>query len=229
MRHASKSPRKVENLSTARGDRRRQDLLDAGFTLIAEKGFEGLRTRDIAARAGLNVAMLHYYFGSKDALLTALADHVRDTFNAPRRPRRSARAKSASVLQSDFTESWRVLRSNPHLTTILIEMSLRARRDPAARKALRGVLASWTQRIEELLRRGLDAGELRADLDPRAAAVVVTSFFIGASLQLGVNPRAFDAKTVSAALERWFAAPPNTSTSSNRRRHRSTPPAPARR
>ena len=206
MRQARK-PQGPETKSTTRGDRRRRDLLDAAFALIGEKGFEGLRTREIAARAGVNIAMLHYYFGTKEALLVALVDHVRDTFNAPRRRSRPTSKSGPVKLRSDFADSWSVLQANPHLTTVLIELSLRARRDAAARKALRSLLTSWTQRMEVLMRRGMSAGELRNDLDARAAAVVITSFFIGASLQLGVNPRAFNALEVSKALERWLVNP----------------------
>src|SRR5689334_14077679 len=62
------------------GEERRSELLDAAYTLIAEKGLEGLRTRDIVARAGVNISTLHYYFGTKDELLVAVLDHVRDKF-----------------------------------------------------------------------------------------------------------------------------------------------------
>jgi len=40
-------------------ERRRQELVHAAFNLIAEHGFEGLRTRDVAAEVGVNIATLH--------------------------------------------------------------------------------------------------------------------------------------------------------------------------
>lgn len=40
--------------------------------LIAEKGYEGTSVRDIAQEAGVNVAMISYYFGSKEKLFQAL-------------------------------------------------------------------------------------------------------------------------------------------------------------
>ena len=48
---------------------RRHDLVQAAFRGIAERGFEGLRTRDVAADAGVNIATLHYYFPTKEALI----------------------------------------------------------------------------------------------------------------------------------------------------------------
>jgi DNA-binding transcriptional regulator YbjK len=41
---------------------RRRSLLQAAFDVIAMSGFEGLRTRAVAERAGVNIATLHYYF-----------------------------------------------------------------------------------------------------------------------------------------------------------------------
>ena len=45
-----------------------QQILDAAIEEVALKGFNGARTTDIAARAGVTHAMLHYYFRSKQLL-----------------------------------------------------------------------------------------------------------------------------------------------------------------
>ncbi|EKT4499115.1 TetR/AcrR family transcriptional regulator [Flavobacterium psychrophilum] len=40
--------------------------------LFAEKGFDGTSIRDIAKTAGINIAMISYYFGSKEKLLESV-------------------------------------------------------------------------------------------------------------------------------------------------------------
>lgn len=47
------------------------DILKAAEKLFSEKGFDRTSVRDIAALANVNVAMINYYFGSKDNLLEA--------------------------------------------------------------------------------------------------------------------------------------------------------------
>lgn len=47
-------------------------ILEAAEMLFACKGFVGTSVRDIAAKAGVNVAMISYYFGSKEKLLQNL-------------------------------------------------------------------------------------------------------------------------------------------------------------
>ena len=194
-------PTKQSNASIA--DRRRRDLLEAAFALIAEKGLEGLRTRDIAARARVNIATLHYYFATKDALLVAAVHHVRDAFMPPEG--RAPADDPHATLRAHFANAWRNLQANPRLLTVLIELTLRARRDRAARAALRSIQGGWRGQVETILRRGIASGRVRGDCDPKAGAVIVTSFIMGAAIQLGAQPRGFDFTAVAKELERWAA------------------------
>ena len=47
-------------------------IMETAERLFAERGFDGTSVRDIADEAGINVAMISYYFGSKDKLMEAL-------------------------------------------------------------------------------------------------------------------------------------------------------------
>ena len=47
-------------------------ILEVAETLFAEKGFDGTSIRDISKVAKINVAMISYYFGSKERLLQSL-------------------------------------------------------------------------------------------------------------------------------------------------------------
>lgn len=47
-------------------------ILDVAEELIAKKGFEGTSVRDISTKAQINVAMISYYFGSKEKMMSYL-------------------------------------------------------------------------------------------------------------------------------------------------------------
>ena len=51
---------------------KRLHLLDTAERLFSEKGFDGTSVRDIAEEAGINTAMISYYFGSKEKLMEAI-------------------------------------------------------------------------------------------------------------------------------------------------------------
>lgn len=58
----------------ARPDRR-QDILASAEYLFAERGYAAVSVRDIAARAGVPVALVGYYFGRKPELLATVFEH----------------------------------------------------------------------------------------------------------------------------------------------------------
>ena len=47
-------------------------IMDAAEKLFADNGFSGTSVRDIAEAAGVNLAMISYYFGSKEKLMEAM-------------------------------------------------------------------------------------------------------------------------------------------------------------
>ena len=53
-------------------------MLTAARTAFAEKGFDGATIRGIAAAAGVDPALVHHYFGTKDALFLAAVEAPAD-------------------------------------------------------------------------------------------------------------------------------------------------------
>jgi AcrR family transcriptional regulator len=53
---------------------KREHILIVAEELFGEKGFDGTSVRDIAQSAGVNLAMISYYFGSKEKLLESLIE-----------------------------------------------------------------------------------------------------------------------------------------------------------
>ena len=56
------------------GKERRQQLLDVGRSLFAEKGFEATSTEEIAARAGVSKPIVYEHFGGKEGLYAVVVD-----------------------------------------------------------------------------------------------------------------------------------------------------------
>jgi len=50
-------------------------IIETAIELFAEKGFEGTSIRDLATKADVNVAMINYYFGSKEKLFECMVKH----------------------------------------------------------------------------------------------------------------------------------------------------------
>jgi AcrR family transcriptional regulator len=75
---------------TDRDDAARDQLLDAAAELFMTKGFAGTADREIAKRAGVSYASLHFHFAGKDELLAELLQ-------------RSARPTAAEIAEIEAT------------------------------------------------------------------------------------------------------------------------------
>ena len=83
------------------GDVRRSNVaafLDAAERLLVEKGYSAITTRHLAAEAGLNPGLVHYYFGSIDEVLVQVAERFTARYGAPARMYAS---------DAPFLEKWR--------------------------------------------------------------------------------------------------------------------------
>lgn len=70
----------------ARGEQARQQLIAAAIEMFGEYGIQGATTRDIAQRAGHNIAAITYYFHSKEGLYLAVAQWIADFIQQAFRP-----------------------------------------------------------------------------------------------------------------------------------------------
>lgn len=61
---------------TPKGERRRYALVSAAAELLREGGFEAVRHRAVARKAGLPLASTTYYFSSLDDLVTRAVEHI---------------------------------------------------------------------------------------------------------------------------------------------------------
>lgn len=166
------------------GDARRKALVDAAFATLAERGFEGLRTREVAARAAVNIATLHYYFATKEALIAGIAESLLEQF---RQEGEALAAESpAAQLHAELSSATVRMRKSPAIFIVLCELWLRALRDPAIGRVCRSLQAAWRGYLTRLIQEGIADGSLREDLDPAATADLVICLLHGVSAQLGV-------------------------------------------
>jgi len=162
-------------------DERRKQIALAARALIVERGFEGLRTRDIADRVGINVATLHYHVPSKEALVGLLAESLRDEFIAQVEKRPRAGVSPLEMLRLEFADFRETEVENPALHLVMFELMERARRDERVAAVIRPMQAFWHGQMAEIFQQGRRDGSFRADIDPEAAASMVIGAMIGAT------------------------------------------------
>lgn len=165
-------------------EERRRAIAAAARSLIVEKGFEGLRTRDIADRVGINIATLHYHVPSKEVLIGLVAQSMRDEFVAQHLSHPRDGLDPVARLKLEFEEYRETCLHNPDLLAVMEELSRRATHDPNIACHLAPMKARWRQEFVDILTEGKAAGLFRADLDPEAGAAMI----IGAMVVFRARP-----------------------------------------
>jgi AcrR family transcriptional regulator len=158
---------------------RRREIAAAARSLVAEKGFEGLRTRDIADRVGINVATLHYHVPTKQALVELVGESLRDEFRDIHLARPRDRMGPAELLQADLDDHRHLFFERSELMAVFGELKERASRDATIRGILTNLRAVWHGHLSAVLGAGRDCGTFRGDLDPDAAAWMIISAVVG--------------------------------------------------
>lgn len=62
--------------STPRGDVAKERILQHAVNIFSQRGFDGFTTRELSAKAKVNIAAINYYFGHKQGLYDAAVDEV---------------------------------------------------------------------------------------------------------------------------------------------------------
>jgi AcrR family transcriptional regulator len=144
-------------------------LLVAAEQLFSERGYAATPIRAIADQAGVNPALVHYYFGNKRALLIAVLDRVLE----PMADLVASLQDASEVPPEQLTGLlFDMLGDNPALVHLLVREALL----PGGE--LREFFAEhYAPRLggafPPLLAREQDAGRLRPDLDPQILTVCI--------------------------------------------------------
>ena len=156
------------------GEDRKIAIALAARALIAEKGLEGLRTRDIAQRVGINIATLHYHVPTKEALVALVAESIKGDFRSQSQRRPRTGKTGLEMLRMEFEDFRETVTETPQLIIILTELVERSRRDPVIAAIVRPFYDFWRGQFIEIFRLGAADGSFRPDVDPVAAALIVT-------------------------------------------------------
>ncbi|TPV93535.1 MAG: TetR family transcriptional regulator [Myxococcales bacterium FL481] len=134
-----------------KGDDARVRLVQAAIATIADRGWPGATTRAIAEAADANLALVNYYFGSKQTLLlTALETSMRelaDAFNLDGLAHDPARVLEACL---------RLVEQQPPdaRLRVLFEGTMQARHDESIRRVTANMLAGYRTSLASALAQG---------------------------------------------------------------------------
>ncbi|SNS75278.1 transcriptional regulator, TetR family [Actinomadura meyerae] len=182
-------------------------LLEAAVAVMAEGGWAAVTSRAVADRAQANNALVHYYFGSVDALRRAAVLHaVEQELEGPVEAILRAEDTLAGV-----AEAVRALVDRGAGTAgqrVMVEAMLHGVRDEELRAETERQIRMFRDLLAARLAEDRKAGALRPDADPRGLAVAIAALLDGLLMHVLIDPgtEAGDAAAGLLALLR----PPGT-------------------
>jgi AcrR family transcriptional regulator len=149
----SAGPGRRQPRRAAGGDDTPTRILDAAERLFAERGIEAVSVRSILAAAGVNPALAHYHFGSREGLVaellrTRIAPVVQEIGRAlDEVDARGAEATLEDVLRAYFTPSARCVLSRPQFGRLFAQLlySPDRRIRELGRESIRAVLSRFAE------------------------------------------------------------------------------------
>ncbi|MCX6255879.1 MAG: TetR/AcrR family transcriptional regulator [Bacteroidia bacterium] len=134
----------------AENDKQTEDkIFEAATEVFTAKGMDGARMQDIADHAGINKALLHYYFRTKDHLFNAVFEKIAGKMFMKFAPVFDENLTLEEKLRFFFREHITFLQENPRLPAFLLN---EVNRNPARIKKLLqhiDVKKLWTMLAEQ--------------------------------------------------------------------------------
>ena len=152
---------------------KKDHILDVAERIFSEMGFDGASTRLISGEAGVNMAMLNYYFGSKEGLFLAVFD----------RKITSLQNILQNIGSDDSMTSWekiekyvdlyseRIVSNNCFQKLLYQEMGMTKRSDVSDK--IRNILMKNVSELSKILQDGIDNGEFKKDCDPQMVIATI--------------------------------------------------------
>lgn len=176
----------------------RAKILAAAERLFAERGYAGTAIRQIASEAGVNAAMIHYYFGNKDGLYFAVLESAATTVRALFAEATGGQQPIKERLTGFVSAYAGYIFSHPNLARILSREML-AGGDHIKRLAKKYAATNYRM-LREAMSESTKRGEMRKidiDLAPVSLIGMILIFqFIRPVISLGISNIEYDERFI---------------------------------
>ncbi len=159
----------------------RETILDAAERLFAARGFAATTVKQIGREAGVNSALLYYYFDDKEALYNAVLEQVFGRLAHQLRQGLQSGTTPTDAIAAFVRAQVLLMSTRPAVPHLLVREMI-DNQGAHARSQITRLAAGSFQLLCEVIREGQRRGDIRRDLVPEFAAIStiaqVAYFFI---------------------------------------------------
>ena len=183
---------------------RKEEIIEAFFKVVSEKGFSKATIREIAHVAGCNHGMLHHYFANKEAIIEAAVDYVMTAYRAELLEGLSHHESAADRIR--FLVSWfcDLDRFNLEFSRAWMEFWVLSKTETSVAVALQECYRDIRNIFAEIIRDGINRGEFRK-VDATVTANVILASLEGSTMLWVVDPEETPVEATGKQTEEMIA------------------------
>lgn len=182
----------------------RGELLTAARELFLRYGYREVSSRQVAAAAGVNPAMIQYYFGSKHGLYAAMLGEVMRPLIARIEAMLAGPGSERDTLPALLRAYMRTVAAHPWVPGLLVREVL-APEGEFRDRFIAEFAGRVAPKLASLMQRQIQDGRMRSDLDPRLTLISFLSLAMWPYLAMPVVSKVLQFDGSPAATERLVA------------------------
>lgn len=188
--------------SGVRAEETRRELLDAAIAVLRERGYEGTRVSEIAARAGVTSGALYNHFASKaDLLEAAISEHAPDLVTSALQG-----GEIGSVIDALRAAGTALPEHSVAMGPLLVELIATATRDDEIAKVVGRSVTDRERLATDVVRLGQDGGEIDPAIDAEALSRFVTLVALGSLVAAALDLKPVDDDAWRSVIDRTLEA-----------------------
>ncbi len=178
-----------------------QRIVEAMRSSVARRGIAGSTFEHVAREAGVSRGLLHYYFGTKEALLVEVVR--RDTeHRIARLDEPLGKAKSVDelleILVADLQDS---IQNDPGFWVLLFELFTAGRRNPEIQREVGELFNRTRDHVAEILRAKQAEGVISPRFEAESVVAMLFAMADGIALQILTDPDRDHGGMIAAGTE----------------------------
>jgi AcrR family transcriptional regulator len=195
-----------------RRSRSEDALLDAAAEVVAERGVQNASLASIGGRAGVSRGLPTHHFGSKDALVTQLAERAQTSIRMvifEARQRHAGRQSELTALDEILVgvDAYLEVFENPgSVQRALLVMWGSTFPSDASVEGMADAERRSYEGLSQLIVSGQDDGSVRTDVDPMASAVLLHGLMRGVAALFLNDGGPADMRTVRRTCHEWISS-----------------------
>lgn len=162
---------------------KQKQIIETAERLFSAKGYDGTSVRDIADDAGVNIAMISYYFGSKEKLMEALFEqrttNIKVKVERLLNDENSTPFEKVELLAEDFIT--RIMNKKQFFKIMMCEQVIN--KNPVVLSLIRDLKKKNVEEFRKLITEGQQRGAFRKDAD----ILLMMNILIGSVSQMMIT------------------------------------------